>query len=71
MSQNLLMLDVIHCDADGCRACYQGSAFSFAADARREAKAEGWQVNVKDDRWSTRRRKPRLDFCPEHKEVLP
>lgn len=81
MSTGKIDLSVLYCDQPGCGAdgpdagprFYQGSQFSYAADARREAARLGWRVDVPGPlpfgMTLASRRARRADFCPEHAEV--
>jgi hypothetical protein len=63
---------MINCDALGCRNCFEGSCgCDRAAEARIEARKEGWRVNVPQSRGPHQLRplpfsRARLDFCPDH-----
>ncbi|WP_114906850.1 hypothetical protein [Ornithinimicrobium murale] len=64
MSRNLVVPYRVECNGDGrwpCPAFHESSSVSTLAETRSDAKAEGWEVNVKNP--AGRRR---LDFCPRH-----
>ena len=66
MSGNLVAAYRIECNGDGrwsCVAFFEAMTTSTRAEARREARAAGWRVNVPNARRGARR----LDYCPEHR----
>ena len=70
VSVSLVQYDMILCNHHrGCAAFFQASPIGccYSAETRRQAREEGWVVNVKDG-WarSSAYRRPRLDFCPKH-----
>ncbi|ROR95486.1 hypothetical protein EDD28_0039 [Salana multivorans] len=65
MSVNLVSPNRIECNGDGrwpCRAFFEAPAGSYAHEARRDARREGWTVNMPNPYGGRRR----LDYCPEH-----
>lgn len=73
MTHSLVDHSRIECDGDGrwpCPAFFEAKyGTEWAHEARREARQNGWQVGIKQNRPpGSRRHLRRLDLCPEHRE---
>lgn len=64
MSISLTTPGMLSCDGGrwSCGAIYDAGTLSSARETRKDARSEGWEVNVKQ-RGSRRR----LDYCPNHR----